>query len=409
MLKHILLLVTGTGLASLLPIFATPLLTRLYTPEEFGLGELYLISTVILALFVTLRLDAAIVIPKESKELRRLLSAIFTNSIFISILTFLAIVPLCLFFGLDWLFSLLPLSIFVVGLFETCVFFNIRNRSYKSIGVYKVTYIGSIVLLKLIFGYLGFSVAGIILGTLLGQVIGLVFIYFRNLKHPDFSFSFNVADWKQVVLKDYQDFPRHSLPQTLINSGREYALSFIILSLFNPAVLGIYALTLKILKSPMYLVGHAFSDVVYERFSKAQGKKEHKDIFRFLFFSLTLIALPYFVLFYFISDITSFVFGKEWDKAGEFAWILSPWFYFSFISITFERLAMIIREQKKVFRVNLVGDSLTIAAFACFGYFYRDINASLQAVSLMGSMARIVMVVVVIKMLKANYQTESKL
>ena len=67
-LKNIVLVVSGTALAQLISILFTPILTRLYSPESFGvLGSFNAILSFILPL-AALNYPASIVLAKDNFE-----------------------------------------------------------------------------------------------------------------------------------------------------------------------------------------------------------------------------------------------------------------------------------------------------------------------------------------------------
>ena len=63
--KNIATLVTGTMIAQAIPIAISPILTRLYTPAEFGSFALYMSIVSILVVIATARYELAIVLPKK--------------------------------------------------------------------------------------------------------------------------------------------------------------------------------------------------------------------------------------------------------------------------------------------------------------------------------------------------------
>ena len=67
--KNVLTLMTGTGLAQAIPIAISPILTRIYTPEEFGVFALYMAIASILTVLVTGRYEMAILLPKKDPDL----------------------------------------------------------------------------------------------------------------------------------------------------------------------------------------------------------------------------------------------------------------------------------------------------------------------------------------------------
>ncbi len=66
--NNVFTLLSGTLIAQLIPLAVSPVLTRLYTPENFGIFAFVLGLTMILVSLFNGRYDAAILIPKDSKE-----------------------------------------------------------------------------------------------------------------------------------------------------------------------------------------------------------------------------------------------------------------------------------------------------------------------------------------------------
>ena len=66
--RNLLTLGFGTIIAQLIPILASPLLTRLYSPDEFGLFANFLGILSILLVFYTGKFDLAVILPKQDNE-----------------------------------------------------------------------------------------------------------------------------------------------------------------------------------------------------------------------------------------------------------------------------------------------------------------------------------------------------
>ena len=129
-LKAVSILVGGTAFAQGIAILALPILTRLYTPEEFSLLAIYTSLLLTLSAASCLRFEIAIPIPKsDSEAIHLVLLAVLSNFI-ISLLIGLIIwvfhseIILILkqptFTSLIWL---VPLGVF----FQVCI-------AYFSIG-----------------------------------------------------------------------------------------------------------------------------------------------------------------------------------------------------------------------------------------------------------------------------------
>jgi O-antigen/teichoic acid export membrane protein len=98
----VLKLVTGTTLAQVITVLASPVITRLYGPEAFGFLAVFTSITSIIGVVACMRYELAIMLPKTDEEAANLLGLSLPRVAGVSGLT----VP-ALYFGGDALLSLL--------------------------------------------------------------------------------------------------------------------------------------------------------------------------------------------------------------------------------------------------------------------------------------------------------------
>src|SRR2546425_10423373 len=67
-IRHILTLITGTTIAQAIPLVVTPILTRIYSPQDFGLFALYMSIIAILGVVATGRYELAIMLPEKDED-----------------------------------------------------------------------------------------------------------------------------------------------------------------------------------------------------------------------------------------------------------------------------------------------------------------------------------------------------
>lgn len=70
--RHLLVQSSGTVLSQLVPIIASPLLTRIYAPADFGLYGVVVSIATLLAIFITLRVDHGIIVSPSDDEAKKL-------------------------------------------------------------------------------------------------------------------------------------------------------------------------------------------------------------------------------------------------------------------------------------------------------------------------------------------------
>ena len=142
--KNVLTLVSGTSVAQLIPVLISPILTRLYSPEDFGLLALIVSISTIFGSLVSLKYELAIVLPKENKKaLHITLVSLIFSFVFSVILLFVFIIFKGAISELfnnkylnEWL-VILPLIIFLISAYNSLRFYSLRNNNFKIIDAKK--------------------------------------------------------------------------------------------------------------------------------------------------------------------------------------------------------------------------------------------------------------------------------
>ncbi|MEA3314866.1 MAG: oligosaccharide flippase family protein, partial [Campylobacterota bacterium] len=148
--RNVLTLMTGTTIAQAIPIAISPILTRIYTPEDFGVFALFIAITAIFGSIANGRYELAIMLPKKDEDAIN----IFALGFIITSIISLALLVLVVLFN-DYFTKLLnndeisvwlyfvPIAVFFTGLWNILNYFNNRKKQYKDIA--KATIIKSIV------------------------------------------------------------------------------------------------------------------------------------------------------------------------------------------------------------------------------------------------------------------------
>lgn len=327
--KNIATLITGTTVAQAVPILISPILTRLYSPKDFGTLTLYMSISSIFAVIATMRYELAIIQPQNDKDAKAIVIISFFNIFLLSIIT-LILVSIYNFFGFKiidnenirpWLYCI-PLSIILIGTFNVSNYYLLRKKSFKSMSNAKMLQGISLSSLQVSFAF--FKDIGLILGLIFGQIISSLSIFFKAKKY-----------WKKIEtpsinqikdnLKNYKVMPIYSAPGALADSLSQQSPVFFISHFFGELSTGLFGLISRILRLPSSLISASVSQVVYKKIidDMNEGKK---DITKFVFKSfllLQIIYLPFVILIWFYGeDIFGLVFGPEWKEAGSFAKII---------------------------------------------------------------------------------------
>lgn len=329
--KSVAWMTGGTAFIQALSIIFSPILTRIYTPEEFGIFALYSSFLGVLMIIGTLRYENAVPLANNDRSAMNTLVLSFflltSMSIFCWLLFFVFGETILNYFDAEKLIPyrfLLPLGMFFSGLYLILAQWALRQKNFKTITKTKINQGISMNLLKVLLGFFKFGAFGLILGNISGKSAGVLTLL-------RFLWQNNAKELKSVTLKRmvwaakrYRKFPTLTMPsQFLSNAAMELPVFFITV-LYSAQIVGQYALAHMIVSLPVALIGAAVGDVFYaESASKKNNPKELLRISNKILKPLFLLGiLPMIVLAIFSPWLFTFIFGEKWLMAGEFAQII---------------------------------------------------------------------------------------
>lgn len=331
---NIAALMSGTVLAQALPIAASPILTRLYSPSDFGALALYMAIYSVIGVVVAGRYEVAIMLPKDNTDASNImaLSAAITlaTSVLVGIPAVLFNDQIAQFLDspalAKWLY-LLPLSVMLAGFYQTLSYWNNRRKRFKDLAISRIAQGGGTAASQSVVGYgLGATSGGLISGAIIGQVLATLFLGWANRR--------SIAETRPVLslsrigenAKKYKVFPFVSSWAALLDNGALQMPLFIITKFFGAAITGLFSFTFKVLTVPLSLIVGSLAQVLLQKTTEIHNQNPcalRGYIFRILLL-LCCMAIPFILIFSFYGvEIFSFVFGKDWARAGEFAAILS--------------------------------------------------------------------------------------
>lgn len=336
---NVLTLMTGTTIAQAIPIAISPILTRLYTPKDFGVYALFISITAIFGSIANGRYELAIMLPRKDEDAINIFALGF---IIVSSLSLFLLVIVILFndyfitlLGNEeiaiWLYFI-PITVFFMGLWNILNYFNNRKKNYKDLR--NATIIKSIVLatIQLSVGFLKSGVTGLIVGQIISQLFANTKLL-KNITKDKFLIS-KISRIKMLaLLKKYKKFPIYSLPSTLADTSSLQLPYLVIPTIFSLTISGYFSFAKKIINLPSSLISSSISQVFYQSMVNAKNERYRLEILLFKTLKkLVLIALPTTLFLYFSTPyIFPFVFGENWAISGEIAQYLSLIFFITFI------------------------------------------------------------------------------
>jgi O-antigen/teichoic acid export membrane protein len=394
--KNILSLASASVLAQIINFGFNIFLARVYLPEHFGNLAFFLSITSFVIVLSAGKFDVALVASDNDEDAKKLLSLSFVVLFFVS-LAILIVTLIIKIFNLytdpvisDWLFYLVPSVIFLTG-FHSLWMWNVRFKNFKKISYVRV--MEPIVNggLSLVFASL-FSY-GLLIGTLLGQLVSFVLLILIVLKNESFqSFLFSRAELF-AIFKKYIIYPKINIFQSFLDTFQVSSFILLLDYFFNASVVGFYALGMRVLQVPVRLlvlpVAHVFFAEVSELYRNGQSIKPlvTKTIYR-----IALIALPIPVfLFFFGEDLFVLVFGENWRIAGEYAKILAFWTFFDLVKAPIMQIASILNKQKEVLYFSIFSSAIFLVVFLFGGMYFKDEKVTLIMITISQSILSLVL------------------
>ncbi len=328
-LFNVLTLMTGTGLSQAIPIVFSPLLTRIYSPADFGRLAFFMASCAIVGIVATGRYELAIMLPKEDEESINILVMIVLLSLGVSFIVLLVII----LFGYPLLqllnypvsfdfFLLLPIGVFFTGCFQGLNFWLNRKGEYNVISRCRISQSLTTALLSVLIGYFDFIKYGLIVSFLIGlvvPVIPLVFIISKNIKAISKTHLI-------TAIKKYLNYPKYLMPTAFFDTTAMQAPVFFITKYFTKVVAGSYSLAFRMVTAPLGVISGAMGQVYYQKITSivnSQNPKTYPTVIKTAK-SLGLVSVVIFLpLFFFGENIFKIVFGINWTDAGKYVEILS--------------------------------------------------------------------------------------
>lgn len=357
-LKAVSVLVGGTAFAQLIGFLCLPILTRLYTPEDYSILGVYIAIVSIFAVISCLRFDIAIPIAIDNNEARNIFYLALISNIIFSIIILISI----LFFyeyisnieiirRLSFWVWLIPLGIFLNGLYSALQFWATRNKKFKLIANTRITQALFSNATSMGLAIYGLGFAGLILGQLLSYSGGILKLFYNAVNNKE---NTNII-LKETFLK-YKNFPKYSTWEGLANtSAIQLPLIIIAIFLVGPEV-GYLMLAMKVLGVPMGLIGSAISQVYLSHASEYhKNKKLFPYTLEILKKILKIVFLPFLFLMISSPYIFGFIFGKEWSDVGLYIVAMIPWYFMQILSSPISMALHVLNKQKVALFMQILG------------------------------------------------------
>lgn len=322
----------GTLAAQAINVVSIPILTRLYSPAEFGLLGLFYAVTMIAAPAIAAKYDESIIVVEPRGDVKHAVTLSILCSVVLSLLSLAVIVGAEVIspgvlerIGLGNAAFLMPAVLVLHGIYNTGIYYGVREKLFANVAQIKVLQAIAVAVASVAFFFAGVTKSGLVLGLLTGLVVSTAILY-QSMKIP-----FALGDLRNPkvlvsVAQRYRGFPTFSAPGAVFN-GLGYHLPMLAISKFFPqSVAGHYALITRVAFAPLGFlsvgIGHVHVRKVAELASAERPILPY--LLRISGAFAALVAIPSVIMVLWAPPIFAFVFGEAWREAGTYLQILMP-------------------------------------------------------------------------------------
>ena len=351
---NVLKLGTATLLGQIIGILVTPVLSRLYSPSDFGIFQLFFSIVSLIAVISCLSYQSSINLTKKDEDAANIVvlclsliivSSILSTTIFVLFSDYIGNIlntP-----GLSNYLILLPLAIITNSVAYVLAAWLSRRQQFGTLakgGLFssitgKASSIG--------IGVISPSPFGLIFGTIINDATIVVVSLQRSFR--DFHFFRNVS-YKKIkqLARQYKNFPRYNAISALVNMAGVQSTPLIIAFFFSPIIVGYYAIAHMVIILPSKLIGNSITTIFYQRACEEKNcTGEVKNIVKKVHTRLISLGMFLFLILMIIGpELFAFALGKQWTIAGTYAQILAPWVFVVTISTPLSSIFNVLEKQR---------------------------------------------------------------
>ena len=330
--------------AQVLSLLIVPLLTRLYSPLDYGAFSIYLAVLSTLIPISSLRFHTAIAIATKSEDSMAVFMIALGVLGFGTTFLFLLISPILYWdvlpdkwsgSGIHALLWILPLNFAAIGVSQLLTSWLMTHNDYRSTAAARVAEsfsdraVSCLCALSSITQHLGLA-----WGRLLGSVTS-TYVLLRAARR-----SYERGMWASLsllqlfrIMSRYRHFALVSSCATLCDSAARQAPALLLAIYYSPVTTGYYALAFQVANVPLLIAGDALASTFFQRaiLNRGNSAKLANDTLR-LFLTMLCVIIPVTLALWFLGKPSfRLVFGASWEQAGAYAEVLAIGFLFMFL------------------------------------------------------------------------------
>ena len=348
------MLAGGTALGQTITVLASPVLTRLYTPEDFGVLAVYSSILGILSVIASFRYELAIPLPEKDEDAAALVTLSLGIVMVMSLLTGLGVWLLGERIVL-WTNSpnfqpylwLLFIGVGMVGTYNVFNYWAVRKQAFTQIARTKFNQGVGLAVTQIGLGVLTSGPFGLLIGRIVGQAAGVtsLLLLYKKEKHVRKAVCFRKM---RNVAARYRRFPLFSSGAAILNALGLQIPMLLLSAFYGSQVVGQFGLVQRVFGIPLTLIGTSVSQVYLSRaaMEARTDAQRLKRLFGSVAKRLTFYGLlPVIILITAGPSLFALIFGEQWREAGIYARLMAIMFLGAFVTVPLSYTFSVLERQ----------------------------------------------------------------
>ena len=353
-----------------LMLACTPILTRLYTPADFGVLAVVVSILGVVPVVACFRYDIAISLSKDKEESFHSLALCLAGACLCTVVVGLVFLTGVLGHSDSGLGQMQPFGwIVTIGTFAVGVFTALNAwagyaQKFALIARLKIRQAVASVIAQVVLGLLIAGPLGLLIGYIISQSYGATgfALEVRRARPRRFAIKDVIA-----VASKYRHFFFFAFPAGVVNRLGIHIVPVLFGHFYSLAAAGFFLLAQRLVALPTLVIGRSVAQVYTNRLAKESLNSNTRLLPTYLKTLLALLGigiLPMVFLAVFAPWLFVRVFGGDWRQAGVYCQILTPAFYAQFVVSPMIQTLNVLGYQK----AQLAWDCIRLGAIVAVFY-----------------------------------------
>jgi len=383
--KNVYTLFKGILIAQVFGVIGNLFLAKYYGETSYGFYSIILSNTGIFTVLLTFNFEQTIILTKSEKQRTTIINGLFTFALAVSIilLTLITFLNLSIDSYVPNIYQLVILCGFIMAIKNILEMYYNQKSAYKIISNSKIWLI--VLTIGIQFLLLDYhDTLGLAIGFLIANFLIVIFYLYNS------NLLFKIPEKKSVIelFKTYKKILYYGFSSNLINSIANNILPILIAFFFTVSETGVFALSIKVVLTPMLLISSSISPVFFQQGNEIY--KTDKSLFypflkKVVFQNLIVIGIIIILINIIGVPLLNFFFKNEFENLNFYIAIISFYVIARSCYNPISYISTIVNKLQVELYLNLYLITINIAAIY-IGYYYQNLLITVGLFSVFSGM-----------------------